>query len=121
GAGRLADTNEARLGDRVPWLAVLPYDGGQTTVGPLTLPRVTACHNCVLLRRGATSGYEEDHALVDLHPVAVRAPRALDTVAAGLAALIAVRWLAVRDPTLPGVAYAFEGSDIPTLTRHRVL
>jgi bacteriocin biosynthesis cyclodehydratase domain-containing protein len=117
----LDDVNARRLDDGVPWLAVLPHDGRVTTVGPLVVPGQTACHACFLARRGATSGYEPDADRVHSHPVTAPAPDAIGVAVAAIAALLALRWLAARDPTLPGVAFAFETGGDPALTRHRVL
>jgi bacteriocin biosynthesis cyclodehydratase domain-containing protein len=117
----LRAANTRRLADGVPWLVVLPYDGRLATVGPLYVPGRTACHSCFSLRRGATSGFEDDFALVDSRPIAALTPGALAAIAGGLAALLSMRWLAAKDPTLPGVAYALEANAVPTLTRHRVL
>lgn len=119
--GGLREANERRLRDGVPWLPVSPYDGRLTAVGPLYVPGQTACHACFLLRRGATSGYEEDVSLLESRPPAAPLPDAVGTLAAAIAALVSLRWLAAKDPTLPGVAFAFEASGILTLTRHRVL
>lgn len=113
--------NARRLEDGIPWLSVLPHDGRVTLVGPLFVPGQTACHACFLVRRAATSGYEEDFSAVHSRPVAAPMPDAIGVVAAGLAVLVSLRWLAARDPTLPGVAFAFEANGDPTLTRHRVL
>ncbi len=117
----LAGLNEGRLRDATPWLVLLPTDGRFAAVGPLYVPGQTACHACYLLRRGATSGYEQDFALLERRPVRAPMPAAANTIAAGLAALICLRWLGARDPTLPGVLYALELQGPFALTRHRVL
>jgi bacteriocin biosynthesis cyclodehydratase domain-containing protein len=118
---QLESLNERRLSDGTPWLALLPSDGRFTSVGPLYVPGQTACHACYLLRRGATSGYEQDFSLLERRPVRAPMPAAASTIAAGLAALLCVRWLGARDPTLPGVLYALEPRGTLALTRHRVL
>jgi len=117
----LAGLNGGRLRDATPWLVLLPTDGRFAAVGPLYVPGQTACHACYLLRRGATSGYEQDFALLERRPVRAPMPAAANTIAAGLAALICLRWLGARDPTLPGVLYALELQGPFALTRHRVL
>ncbi len=117
----LPAVNAERLADGTPWLVVAPYDGRMTMVGPLYVPGQTACHACFLVRRGATSGYETDFSLLESRPVAAAMPEAGAVIAAGLATLVALRWLGAKDPTLPGVGYAFEANGVPTLTRHRVL
>ncbi len=119
--GQLGDLNEQRLRDTTPWLALLPADGRFVAIGPLYVPRQTACHACYLMRRGATSGYEEDFSLLERQPVRAPMPAPASTIAAGLAALICLRWLGARDPTLPGVLYALELHGRLGLTRHRVL
>lgn len=118
---RLHAVNERRLLDRIPWLAVLPSDGRFVGVGPLYVPGQTACHACYRLRRGATSGYEEDFPLLETRPVRAPLPPGAGTVAAGLAVLVCLRWLGARDPRLPGVMYALELHGTLDLTRHRVL
>ena len=117
----LRKANEHRLRDGVPWLAVWPDDGRCTAVGPLHVPGQTACHECYLLRRAATSGYESDFRLVEARPVAAPMPDAIGAIASGLAALICIRWLGARDATLTGVLFAFEANGTPGLTRHRML
>jgi bacteriocin biosynthesis cyclodehydratase domain-containing protein len=118
---QLPGVNERRLSDETPWLALLPSDGRFTAVGPLYVPGQTACHTCYLLRRGATSGYERDFPLLESRPVRAPMPASVSAIAAGLAALICVRWLGARDPALPGVLYALELQGALALTRHRVL
>lgn len=118
---QLRGLNERRLSDATPWFALLPTDGRFTAVGPLYVPGQTACHACYLLRRGATSGYERDFSLLEGRPVRSPMPAAASTIAAGLGALICLRWLGAHDPTLPGVLYALELHGTLALTRHRVL
>ena len=120
-AGALRSANARRLEDGVPWLALLPSDGRVATVGPLYVPGRTACHSCFCVRRGATSGFEDDFDLIESRPLTAPRPNAFDAMTAALAALVALRWLAAADPTLPGVAYALELTGVPTLTAHRVL
>ena len=118
---QLADLNERCLSDSTPWLALLPANGNFATVGPLYIPGQTACHACYLLRRGATSGYERDFMVLERRPVRAPTPAAASTIAAGLAALISLRWLGARDSTLPGSLYALELQGTVALTRHRLL
>jgi len=120
-AQHLSGLNEGRLRDATPWLVLLPTDGRFAAVGPLYVPGQTACHACYLLRRGATSGYEQDFALLERRPVQAAMPGAASAIAAGLAALISLRWLGARDPTLPGVLHALELEGPFAVTRHRVL
>ena len=118
---QLKGLNERVLSDATPWLALLPTDGRFAAVGPLYVPGQTACHACFLLRRRATSGYEQEFSLLERLPVRAPMPAAASTIAAGIGALICLRWLGAHDPTLPGVLYALELPGMLAVTRHRVL
>lgn len=118
---QLEDLNSRCLCDATPWLVLLPTNGRFVAVGPLYVPGQTACHACYLLRRGATSGFEEDFPLLEGQPVRAPMPPAASTTMAGLGALLCLRWLGARDPTLPGALYALELQGTLALTRHRVL
>jgi bacteriocin biosynthesis cyclodehydratase domain-containing protein len=117
----LRRVNEARLANGGPWLPVLPYDGRSLVIGPLVLPNESACHACYRLRRASASGYEEDFDLLDRTPTRAARTAALRAVAAGLAATVALRWLSVRDATLPGRCYVLETGSVLALSFHRVL
>ena len=117
----LVAVNERRLEAGAPWLQVLPTDGRLVVIGPLFLPGVSACHACYQLRRGACSGYEDDFAAVAAAPARAPFPRALVAAAAGIAATSTLRWLAARDPVLPGRFYALETGPLLTLSCHHVL
>jgi bacteriocin biosynthesis cyclodehydratase domain-containing protein len=100
---------------------VLPYDGRFAVAGPLFLPDETACRTCWVMRRAACSGYEEDFELVDALPARAASTAAIATLGASLAVVLAVRWLATRDPTLPGRFYALETRTILRLRFELVL
>jgi bacteriocin biosynthesis cyclodehydratase domain-containing protein len=113
--------NDHALRRRQPWLQVLPYDGRFAVAGPLFLPGQTACRTCWVMRRAACSGYEEDFGLVDALPARASSTAAVAALGASLATVLAVRWLATRDPTLPGRFYALETRTILRLRFERVL
>jgi len=117
----LAGLNARCLREATPWLVLLPTEGRFAAIGPLYVPGQTACHACYLLRRGATSGYEQEFLLLERQPTRAPMPAAAGTIAAGIAALICLRWLGARDPALPGAFYALELQGTLALTRHRVL
>jgi bacteriocin biosynthesis cyclodehydratase domain-containing protein len=119
--GGLVSLNERLLGRSTPWLQSLPTDGGLVVIGPLFLPGHTACHACYRLRRGACSNYEADFDTVATAPARAPFPRALVAATAGLAATLAIRWLATRDPALPGRFYALETGPVLALSCHHVL
>jgi bacteriocin biosynthesis cyclodehydratase domain-containing protein len=120
-SGLLDDLNRRCLEREQAWLQILPFDGRFLVVGPLFLPGASACRTCYRLRRGACSGYEDDFPLLAEVPVAASAPHSLGAVAAGLAAVLAIRWLTVRDPTVPGSFYTVEAATIVQLSAHRTL
>jgi len=113
--------NATLLEAEKPWLQVLPHDGRFLVVGPLVLPNVTACRRCYVLRRGACSGYEDDFDRIEAEPLRASAPFPLVSVAAGIAAVLALRWLTTSDSSLPGRYYALESSTILRLSHHRVV
>jgi bacteriocin biosynthesis cyclodehydratase domain-containing protein len=117
----LEGLNEMLLQRGQAWLQVLPYDGRQLVVGPLILPGTSACRACFSLRRAACSGYEDDFDLVETAPARAPMPSPIVSVAAGVAALLAVRWLTARDVSLPGRLYSFEAGPVLRLTHHLVL
>jgi bacteriocin biosynthesis cyclodehydratase domain-containing protein len=117
----LDELNRRCLRSGRSWLQVLPADGRLVVVGPLFLPGLSACHACYRLRRGACSDFEDDFETVDATPSRAASPRALVSAVAGIATLLLVRWLAARDPSLPGRFYAFETGAVLGLSHHHVL
>jgi len=120
-APELEALNARRLESRDPWLQILPFDGRLVVVGPVFLPRQSACRTCYALRRAATSGYEEDFEVVERTPVRAASPLAISAVAAGLASVLTLRWLSSCDPNIPGTLYTFEHGSILRVGHHRVL
>jgi bacteriocin biosynthesis cyclodehydratase domain-containing protein len=117
----LTRLNERALRHRDPWLQVLPYDGRFVIAGPVFVPGTSACHACFVTRRAAASGYDEDFDLVERTPRRAPLPPPIVSVAAGLGALLAIRWLATADPTLPGGFYALEAAAVIGLRFDRLL
>ena len=117
----LSSLNDARLERRDPWLQVLPYDGRFVIAGPVFVPGTSACQRCFVTRRAAASGYDEDFDLVERTPRRASPPPPLVSIAAGLAVVLAVRWLATGDPTLPGRFYALEAGTVVGLRFDRLL
>lgn len=113
--------NERALERSLPWLQVLPFNGRFAAIGPLFVPCETCCHACFRLRRGAALGEPELLEEIDRAPAAYPQPRALAAALAGLAATLLTRWLAVRDPAVPGVLFALELDDGLRVDAHRVL
>jgi len=117
----LSSLNDSRLERRDPWLQVLPYDGRFVIAGPVFVPGTSACQRCFVTRRAAASGYDEDFDLVERTPRRAPLPAPLVSIAAGLAAVLAVRWLTTADPTLPGRFYALEAGMVVGLRFDRLL
>jgi bacteriocin biosynthesis cyclodehydratase domain-containing protein len=117
----LVPLNESALEAEQPWLQVLPFDGRIVPVGPLFLPGETGCHACYLLRRSAALGFAAIDPLLDREPTRAPAGPALEALAAGAAASILLRWLALADPQIPGVLFAVEPASGLVAGRHLVL
>jgi bacteriocin biosynthesis cyclodehydratase domain-containing protein len=117
---RLVDWNRGALTARVPWVQLLPFDGRLSAIGPLFVPHETACFECYRLRRASNLEYASAFLALDAVPARRPAAPPLERVAAGLAATIAVRWLAQRDQFLPGLWYALEHEWELRLTSHFV-
>ena len=113
--------NAAMLECERPWLQVLPFNGRLAALGPLFVPRETCCHACYRHRRGASLGEPELAAALDSVPAPYPQPALLSTALAALAAGLLVRWLATRDPTLPGTLFALELESGLRVDAHRVL
>jgi bacteriocin biosynthesis cyclodehydratase domain-containing protein len=117
---RLDEWNRIALAARVPWLQVLPFDGRFIAIGPLYVPLETACYECYRLRRASNVDYPSDFLALGEQPAHHPAAPTLDRAVAGLAATVAVRWLAHVDPLLPGIWYALEHDWDLRLTSHFV-
>ncbi len=112
---QLREWNETALGLGRPWLAVSPFDGSIAAVGPLVVPGETACYACYLARRHVDPYAPSERPVRSRH---LSSP-ALDALLAGLAALVAVTWLATGDTPALGGILAFELETL-LVTRHRV-
>ena len=118
---RLEGWNAQMLSRDAEWLQVLPFNGRFAALGPLFVPGETCCHTCFRHRRGANLGEPELAAALDAAPAPYPQPDLLSTALAGLAAGLLVRWLATRDPTLPGTLFALELDRGIRVDAHRVL
>ncbi len=117
----LASWNERALAASIAWLAVRPYDGRLAAVGPLVVPGESACHECVLLRRASNLDYRSDFRLIEGIASTAGADPGLESVVAGVATSIALRWLLIRDTRLPGRLHAIEAAPFPRIEVHDVL
>ncbi len=120
-AGALFRLNRRALRRGTTWLPAHPYDGRIAAVGPLIVPGETPCFHCFLLRRAAAVDYGQELLALERRLPAARSSAALDRLTAELTVLQAVRWLGVRDPSIPGVLLVAERSPAPRITRHEVL
>jgi bacteriocin biosynthesis cyclodehydratase domain-containing protein len=118
---RLPAWNRTALASKTPFLVVRPWDGRMAAVGPLVLPGQTCCYECLLLRRGANSGFGADLPDVEATPLAVAPDPAVTALAAAVAAHVAVRWAIGGDRSVPGVLYTVEPSPALRLGEHAVL
>lgn len=115
---KLTDWNQAALVAALPWLQVLPFDGVLCAVGPLYVPGETGCFECFRIRRASTVDCSRDFLALQDAPVRLPASASLEQMVAGLAATVALRWLAHQDQFLPGTWYALEPAPQPTFGTH---
>jgi bacteriocin biosynthesis cyclodehydratase domain-containing protein len=113
--------NRLALSRELRWLAVRPFDGRMTAIGPLVLPGESCCYECVLLRRAANVDYGDDLADIEVTPEAATADPAFDALSHGIAVHVALRWVVGRDSTLPGVMFTVEARPRPSIGEHPVL
>ena len=116
----VAGWNETALESGTAWLAVLPFDGRFTAIGPLFVPGETCCYECYRLRRASNLGYWPEFWKLEQASADRPAPPAAVAAASGLAVLVALGWLVERDPQLPGVLFALELGGAPGLSGHHV-
>jgi bacteriocin biosynthesis cyclodehydratase domain-containing protein len=114
----LSALNEAALTAQVPWLQVLPFDGLFSAVGPLYVPGETGCYECFRIRRASNVDYGAEFLALQGTAAPLPGAASLEQTVAGLAATLALRWLAHRDQFLPGTWYALELAMQPALGAH---
>ena len=112
---RVRAWNERALERETPWLQVLPFDGSIAAVGPIFVPHQTACHECYRLRRAATIAAVEDR-----EDGAYPGAPAFEAILAGLAATIALRYVALDDGRFVGVLLAVEETSCARHVLYRV-
>lgn len=117
----LREINVQAMERKQPWLQVLPYNGRFGAVGPLFIPRETACYACYLLRRAANVEYPEEYQLLDKAVSQFEQCAPLDMTLAGLAVLGALRWLGAQDPALVGTMMAYHPLGDRAISVHPVL
>lgn len=105
---RLEGWNREALELGIPWLQVLPYDGRLAAVGPLYVPGESACYECYRLRCASNVPYRREFWELEAVPAHRPSAPAFDALLAGCAATLALRWVAGREPSLPGVLHAVE-------------
>jgi bacteriocin biosynthesis cyclodehydratase domain-containing protein len=113
--------NLLMLERRQVWLPVVPFDGVLAAVGPLVIPRETACYACTRIRRRSML---EDPDLAELYedrPAYLPMGPAVTSLAAGLAVHLVLRWVIRRDPRIPGMLFALSLSPHPEIRGHEVL
>ena len=114
----LSSWNRAALEARVPWLQVLPFDGHFSAVGPFYVPGETGCYECFRTRRASNVDYGRTALALQEVGASLPAAPSLELTIAGLAATLALRWLAHGDQFLPGTWYALELGLQPLLGGH---
>ncbi len=105
----------------IRWLGMRPFDGLVASVGPLVVPGESACYECLLHRLAAHLEYGRDLVRIESSPLAAGELAPIDAIAAGVAAQLALGWVAGLDTTLPGALHVLELRPVPSLTSHPIL
>lgn len=90
---------------RLTWLPVMNFDGHVALIGPLIVAPQTACYQCFLHRRAASSGLNQryfDLRLVNASPQSA----SLTAFLAAAATLNLADWTIRSDPFAPGALHA---------------
>jgi bacteriocin biosynthesis cyclodehydratase domain-containing protein len=117
----LSDWNELALEHELCWLPLRPFDGLAALIGPLVVPRESACWECLLLRLAGHVEYGPDLGRIEAVPLAASSSAPLDAITAGVAAQLALCWIGGLDSTLPGVLHVLETRPALSLSTHTVL
>ena len=117
----VAGWNRLALERGIRWLGVRPFDGLAATVGPLAVPGESACYECLLHRLAAHVEYGRDLVRIESSAPAAGELAPIDAIAAGVAAQLALGWVAGLDTTLPGALYVLELRPVLSLTSHPIL
>jgi bacteriocin biosynthesis cyclodehydratase domain-containing protein len=104
----LDDRNLEALASGQPWLQVLPFDGRYASAGPLYLPGETCCFECFRRRRMANLDSGAELALLEATPPRYQIAPAVQSLVAGIATMLALEWLVLRDHYVPAAFYAVE-------------
>ncbi|MBA3246427.1 MAG: TOMM precursor leader peptide-binding protein [Actinobacteria bacterium] len=113
--------NRRALDDGLVWLAAGDFDGAIATIGPLVIPYETACHECLLLRRGSTSGCAAELAALRSVRPACLIPAPVESLVLAATAHLAIRWIALRDPALAGTVVTVETAASLEVRSHTLL
>jgi bacteriocin biosynthesis cyclodehydratase domain-containing protein len=108
GDPRLEQRNATALEAGTAWLPLGCFDGRSASVGPLVVPRETACYRCFILRRDANTACTAELASLRPVPLAATVAPILLALVAAIAAERIVRWVGLRDPGLPGALVTIE-------------
>jgi bacteriocin biosynthesis cyclodehydratase domain-containing protein len=122
---KLETYNLAALESGTPWLQVLPFDGRMLPVGPLYVPGETCCFECYRRRRVANVSFpDQDFWALEASPASYPTPPPLRSIAAGLVATLALRWLSERvdggPSSVPARMYGLKLSQPLQLESHYV-
>lgn len=105
----LADQrNTLALDTEIEWLPYGCFDGRSASIGPLIIPRETACYHCLVLRRDGSTACAAELRSLRAVPLSARSGPALVALVAAIAAERIVRWIGVRDPSLPGAVVSVD-------------
>lgn len=119
--GELTGWNRRALHHDLRWMLTLPFDGRSWMVGPIFIPQDTCCYECMRTRRAVNTEYAEDAARAREGRSRMPDDGPAEAVVAGLVSAFALRWLALRDSFLPGVAYTLSFTPRVQIDAHDII
>lgn len=108
--GYLREANEHMFRQAESWLPVAPFDGHYQLVGPVIIPNVTPCFECVLTRWASNTEFPTQYLKVADSTSIVRDSN-LARITAALAERMALRWIRHNDSATANASLVFVPSE----------
>jgi bacteriocin biosynthesis cyclodehydratase domain-containing protein len=118
--GAMKRWNERALETGTVWLQALPFDGRYACLGPVFVPGETCCFECFRIRQASNLPYAGEFWLLEQVPAPYPSIPPVTRAIAGLAASLALRWLVIEDPSLPGTLFALDFDEGLRISSHSV-
>ena len=108
--GYLREVNEEMFRQAESWLPVAPFDGHYQLIGPVIIPTVTPCFECVLTRWASNTEFPMQYTQV-AEAASIARDRNLARITSALAERIALRWIRHNDSAAANASLVFIPSE----------